>query len=64
MNYLSEFMNIPGMESLNPLIKLSISGEFLTYDELLKKATPGQICFTTVEKVYENENGRLIVEVI
>lgn len=64
MNYLSEFMNIPGMESLNPLIKLNISGEFLTYDELLKKATLGQIYFTTVEKIYENENGRLIVEVI
>lgn len=64
MNYLSEFMNIGGMKSLNPLIKLSVSGEVLTYDELLRKITPGQIYFTIVEKVYENENGRLIVEVI
>lgn len=64
MNYLSEFMNIDGMKSLNPLIKLSVSGEFFEYDELLKKITPGQIYFTIIEKVYENENGRLIVEVI
>lgn len=62
MNYLSEFMNIDGMKSLNPLIKLS--GEVLTYNELLKKVTPGQIYFTIIEKVYEDENGRLIVEVI
>lgn len=64
MNYLSEFMNIDGMKSLNLLIKLSVSGEVLTYDELLRKITPGQIYFTIIEKVYENENGRLIVEVI
>lgn len=64
MNYLSEFMNIDGMKSLNPLIKLSVSGEVLTYNELLKKVTPGQIYFTIIEKVYEDENGRLIVEVI
>lgn len=63
MNRLGKFMCIDGMESLNPLIRLSKDGDLRTYDELLSILSPGQAYLINIDKIEKSKDGKIILEV-